>query len=44
MESKICSMCNLEKHIKNFKKNFSECKACSNERSLKKYYKTTDDI
>ena len=38
MDTKICSMCNIEKHINNFYINFSECRDCNRSRGLKRYY------
>ena len=38
MESKICTQCNIEKHINNFYKNYSECKNCNIKRGVKRYY------
>ena len=32
METKTCSMCNIEKHINNFYKKFSECEDCQEKR------------
>ena len=44
MEKKICTMCNIEKHINNFYKKHSECKACNIKRGAKRYYNTKDKI
>ena len=38
MESKTCSMCNFEKHIKDFHKKYTDCKDCNCKRGLKRYY------
>ena len=38
MESKICTQCNIEKHINNFYKKYSECKDCNIKRAVKRYY------
>ena len=35
MESKTCSMCNPEKHIEDFHKNYAECKDGITRRVLK---------
>ena len=43
-ESKICSMCNIEKYINNFYKKNSECKDCNSERGLRRYYENKDNI
>ena len=37
MESKICTQCNIEKHINNFHKKYSECKNCNIKRGVKRY-------
>ena len=44
MEDKTCTMCNMEKHINNFYKTYSECKDCNCTRGLKFYYKNKDKI
>ena len=44
MDTKNCSMCNIEKHIKNFYKNYSECRDCNRARGLKRYYENKDKI
>ena len=38
MDTKTCSMCNIEKHISNFNKKYTECKDCNRARGLKRYY------
>ena len=38
MESIICTQCNIEKHINNFYKKYSECKNCNIKRGVKRYY------
>ena len=38
MESKICTQCNIGKHINNFYKKYSECKNCNIKRGVKRYY------
>ena len=40
MESKICTQCNIEKHINNFYKKYSECKDCNIKRGVKRYTNT----
>ena len=37
-------MCNIEKHINEFYKKYSECKACNIERGVKRYYIIEDKI
>ena len=44
MESKICTQCNIEKHISNFYKKYSECTDCNRARGLKRYYDNKDKI
>ena len=36
MERKTCTMCNIEKHINNFYKKYSECRNCNGARGLKR--------
>ena len=44
MGSKICTQCNIEKHINNFYKKYSERKYCNIKRSVKLYYDNKDKI
>ena len=44
MESKICSMCNFEKLIKEFYKKFTECKDCKSKRGFGRYNENKDKI
>ena len=44
MESKICTQCNIEKHINNFYKKYSECKDCNIKRGVKRYYDNKNKI
>ena len=44
MESKICTQCNLEKHIDKFYKKYSECKVCNIKRGVKRYFDNKDKI
>ena len=44
MESKICTQCNIEKHINNFYKNNSESKDCNIKRGVKRSYDNKDKI
>ena len=43
----MCTICNIEKHINNFYKNYTECIDCNRARGLKRYYeniKSTKNI
>ena len=44
MENKICTVCKIEKHINNFYKKYSECKACNIKRGVKRYHNNKDKI
>ena len=44
MDNKTCTMCNIEKHINNFYKKYSECRDCNSARVLKRYYENKDKI
>ena len=44
MDTKKCSMCNIEKHINNFHQKYSECRGCNRTRGLKRYYENKDRI
>ena len=44
MENKICTVCNIEKHINNFYKKYSECKDCNIKRGVKRYYDNKNKI
>ena len=44
MEIKICTQCNIEKHINNFYKKYSECKDCNIKRGVKRYYDNKNKI
>ena len=44
MKSKICTQCNIEKHINNFYEKYSECKDCNIKRGVKRYYDNKDKI
>ena len=37
-------MCKIEKHINNFYKKYSECKACNIKRGVQRYYDNKDKI
>ena len=36
MDSKMCTICNIEKHIKNFYKKYTQCIDCNRARGLKR--------
>ena len=44
MDTKPCAICNLEKHISNFYKKYSECRDCNRARGLKRYYENKEKI
>ena len=44
MENKTCTVCNIEKHINNFYKKYSECKECNIRRGVKRYFDNKDKI
>ena len=44
METKTCTMCNIEKHINNLYKKYSECRDCNRTRGLKRYHGNKDKI
>ena len=44
MNTKRCTICNIEKDITNFYKNYSECRNCNRTRGLKQYYENKDKI
>ena len=44
METKICTLFNIENDIKNFYKKYSECRDCNRTRGLKRYYENKDKI
>ena len=44
MNTKTCTLCNNEKDIKIFYKNYSECIECNRARGLKRYYENKDKI
>ena len=44
MESKICTQCNIEKHIKNLYKKYSECKNCNIKRGVERCFDNEDKI
>ena len=44
MENKTCTVCNIEKHINNFYKNYPEHNNCNVSRGIKRYYDNKDKI
>ena len=44
MDTKMCTICNIEKHINNFYKKYTECIDCNRVRGLKRYYENKDKI
>ena len=44
MDTKMCTMCNIEKQINDFYKKYSECRDYNRSRGLKRYYENKDKI
>ena len=44
MDNMNCIVCNIEKHINNFYKKYSECKGCNIKRGVKRYFDKKDKI
>ena len=44
MERKICTHCNIEKNIEDFYNKYTECKICTCNRSLQRYYQKKDKL
>ena len=44
MDTKTCTICNIEEDINNFYKNYSKCRDCNRTRGLKRYYENKDKI
>ena len=42
MDKKTCTVCNIEKHINNFYKKYSECKDCNIKGGVNCYYDNKD--
>ena len=42
MDTKTCSMCNVQKLANSFYKKYSECKDCNRARVLERYYDNKD--
>ena len=44
MNTKMCTICNIEKDINNFYKKYSESRDCNRTRGLKRYYENKEKI
>ena len=44
MDTKTCSICNIEKHMNNFYKKYSEGRDCNRAKGLKRYYENKDKV
>ena len=44
MDTKTCSLCNIEKHINNIYEKYAECKDYNRARGLERYYGNKDKI
>ena len=44
MDTKKCTMCNIDKHINNFYRKYSECRDCNRTRGKKRVYENKDII
>ena len=44
MDSKNCTMCSIEKHVKDVCNKYTESKSCNCERGLKRYYDNKEKI
>ena len=44
MDTKMCTICNIEKHTNHFYKQDTECIDCNRARGLKRYYESKDKI
>ena len=44
MNTKTCTLCNIEKHINDFYKIYSKCRDCNRARGLKRYYENKDKV
>ena len=44
MDTKMCTICNIEKDTNNFYKEYTECIDCNRARGLKRYYENKDRI
>ena len=42
MNTKTCTICNIEKDINNFYKKYTECIECNRARGLKRYYENKE--
>ena len=44
MNTKMCTVCIIEKDINNFYKKYSECRDCNRTRGLKRYYEKKEKL
>ena len=44
MDTKMCTICNIEKHTNNFYKKYTECIDCNRARGLKRDFENKDKI
>ena len=44
MDTKTCTMCNIEKHINIFYRRYSECKSCNRTIGLKRYHENKEKV
>ena len=44
MDTKVCTICNIEKYTNNFYKKYTKCIDCNRARGLKRYYENKDKI
>ena len=44
MDTKMCTICNIEKDTNKFYKKYTECIDCNRARGLKRYYENKDKI
>ena len=44
MDTKMCTICNIEKDTNNFYKKYTECIDCNRARGLKRYYENKEKI
>ena len=44
MDTEICTRCNIEKNIEATYNNYTECKVCNSNRSLKRYSESKEKM